>query len=80
MGAENKEACGGAPRMIYKVRCKTCGGVSTIDTESKTWDTTYPPETSPYGGRFPHPTMKDCPLTSGLSPEELIKDPRVEVL
>lgn len=64
----------------YKVRCKTCRGVATIDTDAKTLDIDYPPDTSPYGGAFPHTSTKECPLMQGLNPERLAQDERVEVL
>lgn len=66
--------------MIYKVRCKQCQGVATIDTEAKTCDISYARETSPYGPDFPHPSMTQCPLTEGLDLEQLVHDDRVEVL
>jgi len=64
----------------YKLRCKVCKAVATIDTDSKTFDIDYPAETSPYGGDFPHGTMRECPLARGLEPEQLVRDKRVEAL
>jgi len=64
----------------YRVRCKVCKAVATIDTDNKTFDIDFPADTSPYGGGFPHNTMRECPLTQGLNPEQLIRDERVEVL
>jgi len=64
----------------YKVRCKVCKAVATIDTDNKTFDIDYPAETSPYGGNFSHATMMECPLTQGLEPEQLVEDSRVEAL
>lgn len=64
--------------MKFKVRCKICRGTADVDTDAKTFDISYPEETTPYGGDYPHSSMRECPLTSCTNPETLPQDERVE--
>lgn len=64
----------------HRLRCRKCKAVAEIDTEAKTANLTYPRETSPYGGRYPHTSMAECPLTRGLAVDRLLAHPEVEAV
>ena len=66
--------------VLRRFRCKTCGAILEVDTERKIYNIKFTREATPYSPkRSPHYPGR-CPLTLGLTPEELERREDVECL